>query len=174
MGLTQKEQEDLFKPFSQADGSTTREYGGTGLGLVISKELIEMLNGCIWLESEINKGSCFYFEIEYEKCTKKEIESEESNLFAISQKINLVENSDVLLEDDKKNSTILDALIKEYIEALKTKRPKFCETIYNKIKEFSLSYENEELFKHVKILQDNYEFETIIKLLEDEYFGKKS
>ncbi len=53
----------LFKPFSQVDSSTTRQYGGTGLGLAMSKQLCEMMGGKIWVESQPNWGSTFYFTI---------------------------------------------------------------------------------------------------------------
>jgi two-component system sensor histidine kinase/response regulator len=61
IGIPKEKQKLIFEPFTQADTSTTRRYGGTGLGLSISMRLIEMMDGRMWLESEVGKGSTFHF-----------------------------------------------------------------------------------------------------------------
>jgi signal transduction histidine kinase/serine phosphatase RsbU (regulator of sigma subunit) len=61
IGIPADRLEDIFKSFEQADGSTAREYGGTGLGLPISRQLIELHGGQIWVESEVGHGSRFTF-----------------------------------------------------------------------------------------------------------------
>ncbi|MGN0351930.1 MAG: sensor histidine kinase [Roseburia sp.] len=63
IGVTLEEKERMFKSFSQVDGSITRQYGGTGLGLYVSKQLVELMHGHIDLESEKGKGTTFQFNV---------------------------------------------------------------------------------------------------------------
>ncbi len=61
IGISPEQQSRLFNAFEQAEASTTRKYGGTGLGLVISKSIVEMMDGKMWVDSDLGKGSVFYF-----------------------------------------------------------------------------------------------------------------
>jgi signal transduction histidine kinase/CheY-like chemotaxis protein len=63
IGIPLAKQAEIFNAFTQVDGSTTRRFGGTGLGLTISAQLISMMGGRIWVESEPNRGSCFHVQL---------------------------------------------------------------------------------------------------------------
>ncbi|WP_316368033.1 ATP-binding protein [Candidatus Thiodiazotropha sp. CDECU1] len=82
IGMSDEQVERLFEPFSQADASTTRKHGGTGLGLVICKRLTELMGGRIGVKSQIGKGSYFWFVLPMRK-SLQEIPSSRRNLHDI-------------------------------------------------------------------------------------------
>ncbi len=94
IGLTAKQQERLFESFRQADMSTTRRYGGTGLGLVISKRLSELMGGRVGVESEFGKGSTFWFTV------RIGIGEEQPPVMALGQELR---GSRILIVDDNKS-----------------------------------------------------------------------
>jgi CheY-like chemotaxis protein len=73
IGIAPEKHQSVFDSFSQANSDTTRKYGGTGLGLTITKKLIELHNSQIFIESEIGKGSTFYFDISFELSNDKDV-----------------------------------------------------------------------------------------------------
>ena len=73
IGVSPEQQTKLFTSFQQAESSTSRKFGGTGLGLAISKSIVEMMDGSIWLESELGKGATFAFNIKIKRGTGEQI-----------------------------------------------------------------------------------------------------
>jgi len=84
IGISPVEQQKLFKPFSQVDNSTSRKYGGTGLGLTICQQLIKQMLGVIKVSSEKDKGSTFYFTIPLPTAEISEIENRQKQQSIIS------------------------------------------------------------------------------------------
>ena len=109
IGIQKEKLKTIFNAFSQADNSTTRKYGGTGLGLSISYKLIHLLGGELKVESEIDKGSKFYFTIPAKKAgkiKKKEIQPK--------QKTNKTYNYHILVvEDNKANQMFMKVLLQK-------------------------------------------------------------
>ncbi len=69
IGIPKEKLQTIFKPFSQADDSTTRKFGGTGLGLTISADLVKLFGGNLEVKSQEGKGTTFFFDLEFKKCT---------------------------------------------------------------------------------------------------------
>jgi len=111
IGISRDEMDKLFKSFSQVDSSQTRRFGGTGLGLVISRQLIEMMGGTLSVESEKGNGSIFSFILRFEvgkKCRTAADNSERGNI------IRTKTNARVLLvEDDTVNQEVICRMLKE-------------------------------------------------------------
>jgi two-component system, sensor histidine kinase and response regulator len=108
IGVAKEKQEAIFAPFIQADGSTTRRYGGTGLGLTISARLVEMMGGKLRMESEIEKGSTFFFDA----CFRIATDAPAGRSLADAA---LLRGLQVLVvEDNRTNRKILDEMLTSF------------------------------------------------------------
>lgn len=108
IGIKKENIDKLFKSFSQIDGSFTRRFGGTGLGLVVCRQLVEMMGGKIWVESEINKGSNFFFELDFIIGEEPDEKIDERIKYRINNDIKIL-----LVEDDKANQIVLNRMLRE-------------------------------------------------------------
>ncbi|MFQ5742431.1 MAG: histidine kinase N-terminal 7TM domain-containing protein [Acidobacteriota bacterium] len=75
IGIPVEKQDSIFDAFAQADSSTTRTYGGTGLGLAIAAQIVELMGGRIWVESEVGKGSAFHFTARFDLRSRTRVEA---------------------------------------------------------------------------------------------------
>ena len=100
IGIAKEKQSEIFAPFTQADGSTTRLYGGTGLGLGIAARLVEMMGGKIWVQSDLGRGSTFHFTVHFGIAEDKRREREVPDT-------EILQNSRVLIVDDNKTNRVI-------------------------------------------------------------------
>ncbi len=109
IGIPSKKLKVIFDPFSQADSSTTRHYGGTGLGLTISTRLIEKMGGIVWVESEVGRGTRFHFTIRLEAAEKEGI------VIGTIAPPEILRGVKVLIVDDNRtNRRILEGMLKRW------------------------------------------------------------
>lgn len=113
IGIPEDKKEVIFDRFKQVDDLTPKSTKGAGLGLAISKELVEILNGKIWVESEINKGSRFLFKIPYSPGEVAEPLKKEIKDTAYVEKC-LKGKKILIVEDDETNYLLLKSILKPY------------------------------------------------------------
>lgn len=104
IGISEGQRPKLFQSFSQADSSTTKKYGGTGLGLVISNRLLEKMNSKLEFKSKEGKGSTFYFVLDL---------NYDSDFSILNQKICHI-NKALIIDDNEHNRTILKEMLKNW------------------------------------------------------------
>ena len=163
IGISPEQQEELFQSFKQADSTITRRYGGTGLGLSISKELIDLMDGKIWLKSEPGKGSEFIFELRLPAGDARNVEfinTEDNNEHKSVQK--LQEPQEEISQEKR------DELFYELKEAVKTSRPKNCNSVIREIQKYQLSQKDAKIFKGILLLIKKYKFKEILEILDGE------
>ena len=115
IGMSQQVQARLFKPFAQADGSTTREYGGSGLGLVIARELVALMGGEIKLESTVGQGSTFLVRLALPYAAKPEPRFAQPQSTAQTSQIRSFAGSTVVLaEDNPVNRDVAEAILERF------------------------------------------------------------
>jgi len=107
IGIPADRQAAIFDSFSQADSSTTRQFGGTGLGLSICKNLVHLMNGEIWVESKLQKGSTFYFTTKFGLSEKNKAVS-----IQIPEKIQGIRA--LAVDDNETNRVIIRETLKVY------------------------------------------------------------
>ena len=161
IGISEKQQRELFQSFNQGDSSITRKYGGSGLGLSISKELIELMDGTIWLNSELNRGSEFIFEI---RLPKGNIDNLANIDLHLNSTTDIDKKSQAIKEDISQVKR--DALFYELKEAVKTSRPKSCNPIIEKMQKYNFSDKDAKIFKDIQILLKKYKFKEILEILD--------
>jgi CheY-like chemotaxis protein len=109
IGISKDKQDSIFEPFTQADASTTRKFGGTGLGLTISSRLVEMMGGKIWVESEVGRGSEFHFRARLGIARAKPAEPG-----TLAPMVNLRGVKVLVVDDNRTNRRILEAMLRRW------------------------------------------------------------
>ncbi len=107
IGISEENVKKLFQPFTQAEADTSRKFGGTGLGLTISKQLVELMNGEIWIESELGVGTFFYFTVKFKGQPR-------DNEKVLSLPPALEKLNAVLIDDNGQSRAVMSKLLRSF------------------------------------------------------------
>lgn len=157
IGLSKEQIGKLFNSFTQGDDSITRKFGGTGLGLAISKQLVDLMNGKIWIESELDKGSDFIFDIEL-ITSGKELTTKIENIKETDEAVKKLKTNISKESKDELFNTLRETTIK--------RRPNLCKPIIEELDKYNLN-DDTEIFNNIKKLFKKYKFKEILELLDD-------
>jgi two-component system sensor histidine kinase/response regulator len=108
IGIPENKRQLIFEAFTQADGSTTRKYGGTGLGLTISSRLVALMGGRIWVESELGIGSRFHFTV------KLRLQKNQAAALVLEQPVELAGRRVLVVDDNATNLRILHDVLRNW------------------------------------------------------------
>jgi signal transduction histidine kinase/DNA-binding response OmpR family regulator len=109
IGIAREKLQSIFSSFNQADTSTTREFGGTGLGLTISRRLVEMMGGKIWVESKMGVGSQFHFCVQFGTAMNQSSRISDSPATAHLRGVRVL-----IVDDNRTSRRILEGLLKHW------------------------------------------------------------
>ncbi|NET91109.1 MAG: response regulator [Kamptonema sp. SIO1D9] len=114
IGIAPEQQENLFQPFTQADSSTTRQYGGTGLGLTICRRIVQLMNGEIGVESNLGEGSTFWLTVPLERVSTS-VDAGESSATPATTTLSASRSTPriLLAEDNADNRVLLSFMLRE-------------------------------------------------------------
>lgn len=173
IGIAKEDLDKLFKSFSQVDASITRKYGGTGLGLNISKQLVEMMHGHIGVESESNKGSIFSFSI-WVELSEEELKK---NSTVVDIHAYLHRASQQLSEEEAalhefgspKNREALEKNMSKLILAVEMDNWEKAESFINAIRQLTRSAPQKirSCVLHLKMEVQNAQYEEVVALFEE-------
>ena len=109
IGIPPEKHKHIFKAFSQADSSTTRKYGGTGLGLTISTRLVDMMGGKMWVESEVGKGSRFHFTVRFPAVESRQVQNPSEHSLQTLQGVKVL-----VVDDSVTNRRIMHGILSRW------------------------------------------------------------
>ncbi len=176
IGMTEQDQSNLFQAFSQADSSTTRRYGGTGLGLVISKRLLQLMDGEIGVSSQQQQGSRFWFTLPLQKADMLLDRPASKTMDVLKQKHIL------LLEQHPENLSILESYLQNWhIPVQATDTLAHCYSCLSEFNQQQMPFDiiiidfkmliNEgyyaKILQHIKQKQANYPIKIVISITDN-------
>jgi len=165
IGLSDEQIDKLFIKFTQADQSTTRKYGGTGLGLSISKELIELMDGKIWVESKPGVGSSFIFEIRSGDGLNGTIEDDEIEDTTPIKKVKVDKKVNKKVEKTQSSKGDIDKLFEQLKTSISKRRPILVKQSIEKLEMIDLNSDDQDMLDTISSYIKTYKFSEALEVI---------